>query len=124
MSADFRGDLVTKAIFALATDDVTFGVPIDGNLDNLDWQGGTRPTDEAITAKMTELNHEMACDKIRQQRAEKLKETDWWAVSDRTMTQAEIDYRQALRDMTTTQSGAAIDMTTGALTGVTWPTKP
>ena len=28
-----------------------------------------------------------------------LAETDWWGVADRTMSQAEIDYRQALRDL-------------------------
>jgi hypothetical protein len=28
-----------------------------------------------------------------------LAETDWWAVSDRTMSQEEREYRQALRDM-------------------------
>lgn len=44
-----------------------------------------------------------------------LAETDWWANSDRTMTQAEIDYRQALRDITS-QAGFPDN--------VTWPTKP
>lgn len=37
---------------------------------------------------------------IRKMRNAKLKETDWWAVGDRTMTQEQIDYRQALRDIT------------------------
>ena len=44
-----------------------------------------------------------------------LQETDWWAVQDRTMTQAEVDYRQALRDITD-QDGFPAD--------ITWPTKP
>lgn len=44
-----------------------------------------------------------------------LTETDWWAVSDRTMTQAETDYRQALRDVPA-QAGFPED--------ITWPTKP
>ena len=44
-----------------------------------------------------------------------LAETDWWAVSDRTMTQAETDYRQALRDVPA-QAGFPED--------ITWPTKP
>ena len=48
-------------------------------------------------------------------RDELLAETDWWALSDRTMTQAEIDYRQALRDVPA-QAGFPFD--------VTWPTKP
>lgn len=44
-----------------------------------------------------------------------LAETDWWAVGDRTMTQEERDYRQALRDITS-QAGFPTD--------ITWPTKP
>lgn len=49
------------------------------------------PTEEDL------LNERKAI--IREQRNELLKETDWWAVSDRTMTQEQIDYRQALRDL-------------------------
>ena len=37
---------------------------------------------------------------IRAKRDGLLSSTDWWAVQDRTMSQAEIDYRQALRDIT------------------------
>ena len=44
-----------------------------------------------------------------------LAETDWWAVSDRTMTQAEIDYRQALRDVPAQE---------GFPTNISWPVKP
>jgi len=41
--------------------------------------------------------------------------TDVWALSDRTMTQKQIDYRQALRDIT--DSATSLD-------DVTWPSKP
>jgi len=51
----------------------------------------------------------------RQKRNALLAETDWWAVADRTMTQAEIDYRQALRD---------VPAQAGFPENVTWPTKP
>lgn len=51
----------------------------------------------------------------RQERNALLAETDWWAVSDRTMTQAEIDYRQALRD---------VPAQAGFPENITWPTKP
>lgn len=44
-----------------------------------------------------------------------LQETDWWAVQDRTMTQEQIDYRQALRDISD-QSGFPDD--------IVWPEKP
>ena len=38
---------------------------------------------------------------LRHDRDVKLKETDWWASSDLTMTAAQSAYRQALRDTTT-----------------------
>ena len=53
--------------------------------------------------------------KEREKRNALLAETDWWAVSDRTMTQAETDYRQALRDVPAQE---------GFPTNITWPTKP
>ncbi len=54
-------------------------------------------------------------DEARAKRNELLAETDWWATSDRTMTQQEIDYRQALRDLPQ-QDGWSFN--------ITWPTKP
>jgi len=59
----------------------------------------------------TELDDANAADlalfrlnEVRKFRDKKLAETDWWANSDLTMTQAQIDYRQALRDITETYS--------------------
>ena len=52
---------------------------------------------------------------LRKERDNRLAETDWWASSDLTMTQAQTDYRQALRDIT--DSATSLD-------DVTWPTKP
>ena len=52
---------------------------------------------------------------LRKQRNQKIAETDWWANSDLTMTQAQTDYRQALRDITNTYS---------SYLDVVWPTKP
>ena len=36
---------------------------------------------------------------VRRYRNQLLKETDWWAMKDLTMSQAKKDYRQALRDL-------------------------
>jgi len=44
-----------------------------------------------------------------------LKETDLWGLADYPTTQAQVDYRQALRDITD-QAGFPHD--------ITWPTKP
>lgn len=71
---------------------------------------------ESLTAD--ELAAEIAASDLkflREKRDILLAETDWWAVADRTMTQAEKDYRQALRDITNTYSDYAT---------VVWPTKP
>ena len=56
-----------------------------------------------------------ATDDLRQVRNQMLAETDWWASSDLTMTDAQIAYRQALRDITDTYSN---------LNDVVWPEKP
>lgn len=52
--------------------------------------------------------------KVRKERDDLLAATDWWAVQDRTMTEAERQYRQALRDITTQQ---------GFPHEVEWPTQ-
>lgn len=63
----------------------------------------------SLTAKQ-KLEH------LRTARNFKLGETDYWALSDApTMTQAQIDYRQALRDITDNAT---------SLDDVNWPEKP
>lgn len=79
------------------------------------------PSDFGVTwaqasAKRTELNNAEPLRLLRQERNAKLAETDHWDASDTpAMTQAQIDYRQALRDITDNYS----DLDT-----VVWPTKP
>ena len=52
---------------------------------------------------------------LREERNRKLAETDWWVLPDRTATDEQTAYRQALRDITDTYS---------SLDDVVWPTKP
>jgi hypothetical protein len=52
---------------------------------------------------------------IRGERDALLKSTDWWGVSDRTMSAEETAYRQSLRDLPQTFAN---------LEDVVWPTKP
>lgn len=54
-------------------------------------------------------------DEIKSLRNKMLSETDWWAVSDRVITEAEATYRQALRD---------IPQQTGFPNTVVWPVSP
>ena len=52
---------------------------------------------------------------LRKTRNDLLTETDWWGVSDRTMTDAQKKYRQDLRDLPSTTSDPE---------DVIWPNKP
>ena len=60
----------------------------------------------------------MAIEHLRITRNNLLAETDWWGVSDNTMTDAQKKYRQDLRDLAT-----GLD-TVEKVNAVVWPTKP
>ena len=75
-----------------------------------------------VLAKKTELQNAEPMRLLRLERDRKLTETDWWCCSDRTPTQAQLDYRTALRDLPSTASPSLDE--NGNLTGVTWPNKP
>lgn len=53
----------------------------------------------------------------RRKRDRLLQETDWWALSDRTMTAEQTAYRQSLRDITTHSDWPDLN-------DDDWPTKP
>ena len=74
-----------------------------------------KPTEEEIQAKIAELQAAEPLRLLRIQRNRLLAETDWWVLPDRTPTQEQLDYRQALRDITNTYT---------SLDDVIWPEKP
>ena len=76
-----------------------------------------------IFNKITELEAAEPLRQLRKQRNQLLAATDWWVLPDRTPTQAQLDYRQALRDLPANSPNAALDEN-GQLTGITWPTPP
>ena len=81
-----------------------------------------QPTDEQINAAWEAwktANGSLALVELRYQRNMKLKETDWMASPDRTMTDAQKTYRQALRDLPANQTPTDIK-----LSNITWPTEP
>jgi hypothetical protein len=80
------------------------------------------PTEEQIQEKIAELQATEPLRLLRQQRNQLLAESDWMALSDRVMNQAQIDYRQALRDLPAT-SDPQLDEN-GNLTNVNWPEEP
>jgi len=79
----------------------------------------TKPTESEIQAKIAELEAAEPLRLLRQQRNQLLAKSDWMAVSDRVMTQAQIDYRQSLRDLPATADPQLDGQ--GNLTNVTWP---
>ena len=68
-----------------------------------------------VSTKLTELQTAEDLRELRQERNRKLVETDFYALSDNTMSTEMTTYRQALRDITDTYS---------SLDTVVWPTKP
>ena len=68
-----------------------------------------------VSTKLTDLQNAEPLRLLRVERDKKLAETDWWASSDLTMTTAQTNYRQSLRDITNTYT---------SLDDVVWPTKP
>jgi hypothetical protein len=80
------------------------------------------PTEAEIQAKLAELEAAEPLRQLREQRNQLLAQSDWMALSDRTMTQAQIDYRQALRDLPETAEPQLDEQ--GNLTNVTWPERP
>lgn len=52
---------------------------------------------------------------LRAERDRLIAATDWWVLPDRTPTQAQLAYRQALRDITNSYA---------SLNDVVWPEKP
>ena len=82
----------------------------------------TKPTDDQINAAWEtwkSKNGSLALVELRYERNLKLKKTDWMASLDRTMTDAQKTYRQALRDLPANQT--PIDV---RLSNITWPTEP
>jgi len=59
---------------------------------------------------------------LRLQRDQLLAQTDWWVLPDRTATQAQLEYRQSLRDLPANSSPELDE--NGNLINVNWPEKP
>ena len=101
---------------------------VGNSLEGIHWLDSNkiRPSDSEIMAEMQKAEDALPMKRLREERDKKLTETDWWAMSDRTMTTEQTNYRQALRDIP-----ANVDA--GTLTAPTiengrlvfdWPEKP
>lgn len=70
---------------------------------------------DEVSTKMAALITEKPLRFLREERDRRLVASDWMVLPDRTPTQAQLDYRQALRDITNTCT---------SLNDVVWPEKP
>ena len=94
----------------------------------IEWEENTTiPTLEEVNNKIEELKLAEPMNKLREERKNKLKESDIYGLSDfpfanDTIKQAWITYRQALRDLPSTATPQLDE--NGELINVTWPTPP
>ena len=109
-----RGEPTTETEFNEMFRKVT-GADSNGSAIESDNPDDFGTTWSAVSAKKDELVAAEPMRLLRKERNRRLAEVDWWAVSDRTMTDAQKKYRTDLRDIT--KSATSLD-------DVTWPTKP
>jgi len=83
-----------------------------------------KPTRAQVEAKIEELKAAEPMRLLRVERDRLIAETDWWVLPDRTPTQAQLDYRQALRDLSDTSSPVLDGTNRIGISGVSWPIKP
>jgi len=115
---------ITKAILELAP-----GAQWSMNADDynqLQWfsEDIPKPTILEVEAKIAELRAAEPMRRLRIERDRLIAETDWWVLPDRTPTQAQLDYRQALRDLPDTSSPVLDGTNRIGISGVSWPVKP
>ena len=93
----------------------------------------TKPTEEEINAKVTELSNSEPMKLLREERNKRLSETDWTQLPDTLINtavdyipleQAWKDYRQELRDLPSKSNPKLDSFGELDMTSVTWPTPP
>ena len=115
--------MITEAIIVLRPNS-TFCIT-NNDYSTLKWNDPNTnpPSLEEVDSKIAELQSAEPMKMLRSKRDELIATTDWWVLPDRTPTQAQLDYRQALRDLPANSPNVDFDEN-GNLTGVTWPVKP
>ena len=105
----------------------------NSDYDTLEWSEKNaipKPTKEDLEAKLSVLNAAEPLKRLRAERDRLLAESDWVVTKAAETGVAETDawktYRQALRDLPSTQTPVMEDTPTSQLgiKNVTWPTKP
>lgn len=95
------------------------------NICNITWSDSrTQPTASEIAAERTRLEAQEAKDVLRRHRDFQLRQSDWRANSDVTMSDAWKTYRQALRDLPASANPTVDSNGELNASSVTWPTEP
>ena len=92
-----------------------------GTYDTLNWldSSQTKPTEDEVNAKLTELNNALPMKLLREERDRRIRKSDWMGNSDSpTMSDAWKTYRQELRDLPSKYNNSTV------LGTITWPTEP
>ena len=88
----------------------------------------TMPTEDEINAKIVELNAQEPFRLLREERNKRLAETDWTQLKDIDLDIIRErdwkNYRQALRDLTTSSIPKLDEYGDLDMSSVTWPDKP
>lgn len=115
---------VTYAILSL-TPNAEFTCT-DEDYDQVNWLSPeiTKPTRAQVDAKIAELQAAEPMRILREERDRLIAETDWWVLPDRTASEAQLAYRQALRNLPDNSTPVLDNTTLLGISGVTWPTKP
>ena len=111
-----KNEILIKAILNI---NPTAQVTVREDINNIEWLNGTAPipvTD--IQAQLPIVEFKMALDELRAKRNKLLADTDFYALSDQTLSPEMSAYRQALRDIT---EGLT---TVEQIKAVAFPTKP
>ena len=109
--------MIEKAIFKI-NPNAEFSINAD-DIDQITWLNGTTPISKSdIEAQYPAVELEIALEELRKKRDLLLEETDFYALSDVTMSSYMQTYRQNLRDIT---NGLT---TVDEVNAVSWPTKP
>jgi len=91
----------------------------DNDINTIEWHNGTTPISVAdIEAQFPIVELDTAMQDLRAKRNKLLQDTDFYGMSDNTMSSEMATYRQALRDIT---SGIT---TVAQANAVVFPTKP
>jgi hypothetical protein len=100
------------------------GDPMD--FKGLEWKEETtpRPYGNELLDWVNAKNAAEPMRLLRSERDKLLTTTDWWALPDRTMTAAQIAYRQALRDLPSNSTPTSLPNGNLDMTSVDWPIKP